>query len=295
MNRRSSPATHNPQPTGGFTLIELLVVIAVIAILVAIVVPCLQGARRRAGAVACQARLRQWGFAFRMYLDENQGRWFSSRPSGHSVELSGRWIRGTQPFWSSTAKGYHSQPHMKGVVSEYSIFMCPMTGMDKEFPFNTWSYTLEYPTKFIAVSFGFNAWLYSDQGSLLDRVHGGSSLGTSDDVRDAANIPVLGDGFTGYVVHNEGPPWREGDFTVGAALGGGSSKPVITHWNSHCINRHNGGINMLFMDWSVRKVGLKELWTLKWHRDFDTAGPWTQAGGVKPDAWPPWMRRFKDY
>ena len=30
-----------------------------------------------------------------------------------------------------------------------------------------------------------------------------------------------------------------------------------------CINRHHGGINMLFADWSVRKVGLKELWTLE--------------------------------
>jgi hypothetical protein len=52
---------------------------------------------------------------------------------------------------------------------------------------------------------------------------------------------------------------------------------------------------MLFMDWSVRKVGLKELWTLKWHRSYDTAGPWTKAGGVKPEDWPQWMRIFKDY
>jgi hypothetical protein len=22
---------------------------------------------------------------------------------------------------------------------------------------------------------------------------------------------------------------------------------------------------------------------------------WTKAGGVKPEDWPPWMRRFKDY
>ena len=49
------------------------------------------------------------------------------------------------------------------------------------------------------------------------------------------------------------------------------------------------------MDWSVRKVGVKELWTLKWDKDFDTAGPWTKAGGVKPEDWPQWMRRFKDY
>jgi len=49
------------------------------------------------------------------------------------------------------------------------------------------------------------------------------------------------------------------------------------------------------MDWSVRKVGPKELWTLKWHRKFDTANDWTIAGGVKPEDWPEWMRNFKDY
>ena len=65
--------------------------------------------------------------------------------------------------------------------------------------------------------------------------------------------------------------------------------------NYSCINRHEGGVNALFMDWSVRKVGLKELWTLKWHREFDTTNPWTRAGGVQPDDWPEWMRGFKDY
>jgi prepilin-type processing-associated H-X9-DG protein len=62
-----------------------------------------------------------------------------------------------------------------------------------------------------------------------------------------------------------------------------------------CINRHDGGINMAFCDTSVRKVGLKELWTLKWQVRFDPAGPWTKAGGVKPEDWPEWMRHFKDY
>ena len=63
-----------------------------------------------------------------------------------------------------------------------------------------------------------------------------------------------------------------------------------------CLNRHSsGGDNKLFQDWSVRKVGLKENWTLKWHPEFDTSGPWTMAGGVQPEDWPEWMRRFKEY
>jgi prepilin-type processing-associated H-X9-DG protein len=62
-----------------------------------------------------------------------------------------------------------------------------------------------------------------------------------------------------------------------------------------CLNRHSGAVNSAFLDWSVRKVGLKELWTLKWHKNFDTRGPWTKAGGVQPDNWPEWMQGMKDY
>jgi prepilin-type processing-associated H-X9-DG protein len=62
-----------------------------------------------------------------------------------------------------------------------------------------------------------------------------------------------------------------------------------------CINRHEGGVNILFLDGSVRKAGLKELWTLKWHRSYHLAGPWTKAGGVTPADWPPWMRGFKEF
>ena len=61
------------------------------------------------------------------------------------------------------------------------------------------------------------------------------------------------------------------------------------------INRHETGTNVLFMDFTARKVGLKELWKLKWHRMFPINGPWTAAGGVQPSDWPEWMRNFKEY
>ena len=62
-----------------------------------------------------------------------------------------------------------------------------------------------------------------------------------------------------------------------------------------CIDRHSGGINSVFMDGSVSKIQLKELWKLKWHLQFNMNGPWTKTGGVQPSDWPKWMRRFKDY
>jgi hypothetical protein len=76
---------------------------------------------------------------------------------------------------------------------------------------------------------------------------------------------------------------------------GGYCHYCASYSNPFCINRHYGHINELFLDLSVSKVGLKELWKLKWHEDFDTNGPWTIAGCVKPEDWPEWMRGFKDY
>jgi hypothetical protein len=39
-----------------------------------------------------------------------------------------------------------------------------------------------------------------------------------------------------------------------------------------CIDRHGAGtINGAFFDSSVRKIGLKELWKLRWHRDWKEA------------------------
>jgi hypothetical protein len=54
-------------------------------------------------------------------------------------------------------------------------------------------------------------------------------------------------------------------------------------------------VNAVFLDYTARKVGLKEIWTLKWHRMYDVSGPWTIAGGVVPEDWPEWMQGFKDF
>jgi len=114
------------------------------------------------------------------------------------------------------------------------------------------------------------------------------------DVKGGNRIPVFADTM-----------WRGG----GPFYQGGnphSERIMPPEYNGHwirarnemmhfVIDRHNGFTNPLFMDWSVRKVDIKELWKLKWHRQYNVNGFWSMAGGVQPSDWPHWMRNFKEY
>lgn len=290
--------TVNPQSAlghpPGFTLIELLVVIAVIALLMAVLLPTLSRARKHAKSVVCRSHLKQWGTTLALYLEDNEGR-FPRAGANENVSSALSLLRG---LYLGSKTDPNSPGRYHGVRTE-GIACCPMAAKGNGpgtftstangelwmegktgLTFAPWEITRPGPP--FRMSYGLNSLVFSH--SFDGPGVPGPQVAYTDIVsltrRDG--IPLLLDAVksgVSPVFERERPPQREPSGAAG-------------EW---CINRHDGTLNSLFLDWSVRNVGLKELWTLKWHLKWNTAGPWTKAGGVKPEDWPVWMQGFKDY
>jgi prepilin-type N-terminal cleavage/methylation domain-containing protein/prepilin-type processing-associated H-X9-DG protein len=260
----------------GFTLIELLVVIAVIALLMAILLPALQRVKKQVRAVVCQTNLRQWGSALALYVEDNEGR----LPCSDVDEFLFHGLLSDDP----------NERLSLLPVDTKSIACCPMapsnTAREGFFfgsTFGAWEEDrVNPPYRAYRGSYGYNTELFRVNGGFLYRSSISGWCTNVFLIKNRAQFPFILDSKTAFIWakdHYEPPQDEDYPLFFGAV----------------CMNRHNGHVNGLFLDWSVRKIGLKELWTLKWSRDFDTANAWTRAGGMQPEDWPQWMRHFKDY
>jgi len=259
-----------------FTLIELLVVISIVALLMAILLPTLQRVRKQAKGVVCQSRLRELGLQSAIYIEEHISK-------GRASSDSNWWLS----HWYGKMR---SDPRLVLCPSAPTPLPGPPVSWGDAFHAYAWggvdpATPPEQRSVFGYASYGKNVWLgYSETSPWNDR------MWRTPDVQGPSRVPVFFD-CTQWIAglhHLDPPPTKPYAVSSRSSKYGDSA-------TSLCIQRHGEGIKMLFLDWSVRGVGLKELWTLKWHKEYDTSGPWTKAGGVQPEQWPAWMRRFKDY
>jgi prepilin-type N-terminal cleavage/methylation domain-containing protein/prepilin-type processing-associated H-X9-DG protein len=263
----------------GFTLIELLVVIAIISLLLAILIPSLKRARNQARFVVCQSNLKQWGTIFSMYSDDNHG-YFPKYVLADIYTNEKYTTKGFKKFLLCPQVVRLSERPFFGNLNRGDDYIITIGTLYLGSTFEAWrAWKGETETD---GSYGLNFDLthisYFDHTTISqDPFKKGRYIYS---MKGQSNIPAMLDSASPYSIllkEDHKPPATEEDE------------------KSCCINRHNGGVNSLFLDWSVRKVGLKELWKLKWTPRFNTNGPWTIAGGVKPEDWPDWMRGFKDY
>jgi prepilin-type processing-associated H-X9-DG protein len=103
-------------------LIELLVVVAVMAVLLAVLMPVLGRARGLARRVRCGANLKQLALAWRMYLPDNEYRFYQGRNANINY---GGW-KGLKGWWPRVLNSYVGLADPNDVTEQDAqVFCCP--------------------------------------------------------------------------------------------------------------------------------------------------------------------------
>ena len=277
--------------TTGFTLIELLVVISIIALLVSVLMPALSKAKKSAQAAVCLAHLHQWSLAWNQYFDDNKGR----TPDWDSEDGDG-------PFYVTHARYYLSIEKEELVPGQIyrGLLICPsakkpkmgvVPGVDQwGAKFHAWVdwWDEDGPDVGFVGSHGINLYVSHTTGGGREE----EELWKTAYVKHAAYVPLLLDSARGGQTPNvfDNPPAFDGQIYF-------SDPGDEDEIRGFCQNRHNERVNCLFLDFSVRPVGLKELWELwwhqNWHRDREVV-PRPDFCTVTGD-YNGWMCHMKDY
>jgi prepilin-type N-terminal cleavage/methylation domain-containing protein/prepilin-type processing-associated H-X9-DG protein len=265
-----------------FTLIELLVVIAIIALLMAILVPSLSKVKRKAEEIVCRSNLKQWTLVFSLYAQDNEES-FPQNIAGDGINWENAWVLGG-------LVQYYEDMDLRDCPSTKDLDRTPsnanMGGTFTQWgPFSESIDGQAWYDSYAKGSFGFNNWV-SDPPAWADTFWGlpSSNAVRKTHARGAYMIPVVFD-----AVWVDITPWES---DLAPSNDEHETDVYDADWDTNsmkymCIDRHSGGINMAFVDWNVRHVGIKELWQLKWHKNWEMCQP--------QNAWPDWTDKYKDY
>jgi len=266
-----------------FTKKDFVVTLACVLFLLANIAAIGTSGRRRAKEAVCLSNLHQWGNIFKAFLNDNDG-----------FFMDGWYERNGQSWWAILRPYYGESESEQDLRTD--IKCCPeAVKCQKEFASDMSGSTFEAwggPDTYAFIdgkvgdygSYGTNSFINDHPGTGEDWR---PDYWRRPDIAGADNIPLFLDSIwpTGAPWWTETPPEYPG-----MKPGSGS---IFDSMSFFCIPRHYGAINGLFMDFSARKIGLKELWLLKWARTYDLA----QARENEPD-WTigtSWMIHLKDY
>lgn len=241
-----------------------------------VLAPTLRRVGERARAKACMVRLKEWGIVFRMYASDNNGNFMegvSGSRSGHNG-----WITALSPYHQWDVGLTTCPSATRPFLDEYGLTLAD----SRPGSATAWGYWRRkgWP-KPMAGSYGINGWCYNPAPGQAYRKPEEDYWRTPN-VQAAASVPLLLGAKrpdvwpqeTDEPLASEHQPW-----------------PGHGQMSFVGLNRHDGSNNCLFLDFSVRSVRPREVYTLQWHREYNTAGPWTTAGGAAEEDWPRWMQR----
>lgn len=262
----------------GFTLIELLVVIAIIALLLAILMPALRKAKKITQSVVCRSNLKQFALAYSLYGNDNE----SSYPQNYesaNVNAEDAWYLGAiLPYYKnkkmrmcpSTKRRNNPVGNVGATFKDWGPFAVSPPGRN-------W-----FDSEAVG-SFGFNNWVANPApGSNYWNLDANNAIRRSTESM-SYNTPIMAD--SAFVdtapKHTDSVQLNNDDFS-GASWANHSLR-------YYTIDRHSGGINGAFGDYSVRHVAIKQIYTLKWHKNFITSTVPLNGG------WPAWTNRYKNF
>lgn len=266
MGKQRAFTRHIRHPKGcrsGFTLIELLVVIAIIALLLAILMPAMQRARKQTRGVICLHNLKQWGLATAQYAAEWEDKlWRDSYPQAGLIATSpGDWMETLRPYYQDVDEIRYCAAATKPSVDYESTEM--RGDID-----HAWGRPNEAsessPRDYVSRgtywgSYGLNRWV-------TDPVNNDERYWKYASVKNANEVPVLVDCAHWHLRARDDdklppkPLVMYGDFPENG--NGGTDI-----WRVF-LDRHNQAVQACFLDGSVNKIRLWELWNVKWHRTF---------------------------